>query len=319
MSRTFSQDAKNELLRKEISVDCCALAGLCAIIHSNGSLELKKNRITFSLLTENVELLGYVGKILKRFFGEDATNFTKKTIKQIKSDKFEMIFPTRLGVRILTDCGVLRHEQGNLVIEQGINKHLVMEECCKLAYLASSFAGTGTISLPGEKKNSGYHMEWALSNEKQARDISHLLGELGVVSGKVERGDKFIVYVKESESISFLLGKFGAIKSFLEIESEKTNREMRNKINRQANCISANISKSVEAGIRQTASIETIEKTVGLRSLPKQLQEVALLRKKNPHSSLSELEKSAGGKVSKSTIRFRLGALEKIAKDLSGE
>ena len=66
----------------------------------------------------------------------------------------------------------------------------------------------------------------------------------------------------------------------------KIYKDVRNKVNRIANCDSANIDKAISASARQTEDIRLIEETKGLDTLPPQLREVADLRLENPFVSL---------------------------------
>ena len=88
-------------------------------------------------------------------------------------------------------------------------------------------------------------------------------------------------------------------------------------MNRQVNCINANISKTVEASLKQVAAINTIISTIGLESLSEELQEVAMLRLANPEESLDELLALSTIKLSKSGLNHRLNKLIRIAKELS--
>ena len=100
--------------------------------------------------------------------------------------------------------------------------------------------------------------------------------------------------MKESEAIADFVGCVGATKCYLKLQEEIIKREMRNSINRQSNCISANIDKTINASLSQVRAIEIIEETIGIQSLPQNLQKVAILRKENPDASLTELVKLYG-------------------------
>ena len=108
----------------------------------------------------------------------------------------------------------------------------------------------------------------------------------------------------------------GAYNSVLELQNELAVRELRNKVNRQTNCVNANISKTVEASLRQLHAIEVIEQTIGLDSLPEDLQVVALLRLANTEESLDELLKLSKIKLTKSGLNHRFRKLIKIADEL---
>ena len=72
----------------------------------------------------------------------------------------------------------------------------------------------------------------------------------------------------------------------------------------------------VNASLRQTKAISTINDIVGLESLPMDLQLIALLRLANPEESLDDLIKIGGLSLTKSGLNHRLKKLEKIAEEL---
>ena len=96
-------------------------------------------------------------------------------------------------------------------------------------------------------------------------------------------------------------------------------RGLRNVVNRQVNCINANISKTVEASLKQVEAINYINKKIGLDSLPEDLQEVAVLRLANQEESLDELLKLSTLKLTKSGLNHRYRRILKIAQILKGE
>ena len=108
----------------------------------------------------------------------------------------------------------------------------------------------------------------------------------------------------------------GANKCVLDLTNEIVTRELRNKVNRQVNCINANINKTVEASLKQVAAINTIINTIGLESLPEDLQEIAVLRLANQEESLDELLKLSTIKLTRSGLNHRFRKLLKIASTL---
>ena len=92
---------------------------------------------------------------------------------------------------------------------------------------------------------------------------------------------------------------------------------MRNLVNRQANCISANIDKSINTALKQLEAIEIIRETIGIEGLPENLQEVALARLANPEGSLSEIIEVLETKISKGAVSQRFKKIEQIAKEIS--
>ena len=108
----------------------------------------------------------------------------------------------------------------------------------------------------------------------------------------------------------------GANECVLELSDEMAKRDLRNTVNRQVNCINANINKTVEASLKQISAINYINKKIGLESLPDDLQEVAILRLANPQESMEELLKLSTIKLTKSGLNHRFRRILKIAEFL---
>ena len=125
-----------------------------------------------------------------------------------------------------------------------------------------------------------------------------------------------MLYIKDSESIKDLLALLGATQCVLDLSDEMAKRDLRNTVNRQVNCINANINKTVEASMKQISAINLINSEIGLESLPDDLQEVAVLRLANPQESMEELLKLSTIKLTKSGLNHRFRRILKIAETL---
>jgi len=91
---------------------------------------------------------------------------------------------------------------------------------------------------------------------------------------------------------------------------------MRNSINRQVNCETANIKKTVSAASRQTADIQYIHDTIGIGNLSENLSQIAKLRLENPEVTLKELGEMLEPPIGKSGVNHRLRKLSEIANEL---
>jgi DNA-binding protein WhiA len=75
----------------------------------------------------------------------------------------------------------------------------------------------------------------------------------------------------------------------------------------------------VDAAVRQLENIRLIERTIGLKALPDNLQETARLRLEFPDVSLKELGEQLTPKVGKSGVNHRLRRIEEIAEKIQTE
>ena len=102
----------------------------------------------------------------------------------------------------------------------------------------------------------------------------------------------------------------------MELENIRIVREMRGNVNRQVNCETANINKTVSAALKQINDIMYIRDTVGFESLPPSLAEMARVRLDKPEATLKELGEDLEPPVGKSGVNHRLRKLCEMADKL---
>ena len=322
---SFSLEVKKELCKKHIE-ETSAQAVLCGAILSSGSLVLGSNGVTFTISSENADYINFFKALLNRFYPAATYTENVENVNFKQKERIELKIDNISGRQILSELGILSFsKEGSLQINRLGGNHLTIENDGKIQFLKGMFLGCGSISIPESiditdfskaKKNSGYHMEWNVQSKEQAEYIIDLLANFDILCRNVERNESFVVYLKEAESISQLLGILGANKAVLTLENERAGREMRNLVNRQSNCISANIDKSINTALKQLEAIETIRQTIGLESLPDNLLEVALARLANPEGSLSEICEVLETKISKGALSQRFKKIMEIAKEI---
>ena len=218
------------------------------------------------------------------------------------------------------DIGIIDFSDG-LSFNFDIDKNLLLEDDSKRAFVKGVYIGASTSSIKlssdtYQSCGSGYHMEFVSQSHKFLLDFSSILAEYNIIGKIFERKNSFVLYIKDVNTIQDLLALVGANESVLNLSNEIITRELRNKVNRQVNCINANINKTVEASLKQVAAINTIINTIGLDSLSEDLQEVAVLRLANQEESLDELLKLSTIKLTRSGLNHRFRKLLKIAKTL---
>ncbi|MBQ8468306.1 MAG: DNA-binding protein WhiA [Clostridia bacterium] len=309
---TFSSRVKKEILSSNLA-DGNELAMICGVILSAGTIVISNKQMSFNITSENYDLLKYVKRLIKKMFPR-----AEVLLPVVKGEgkRTTLSLDPESANEILFDCGILSHDElGRTNISLVGDGHLLIEREGKLAYLAGSFLGGGSISVPDSKKeHSGYHMEWSFSSSNQASAICEILATFDVFAKMVARGDNYVVYIKGSEQIGTVLVLLGASSAYLALESELVSREMRNMVNRQSNCINANIDKAVSAGIRQIEAIRQIDSTIGVENLPNSLKEIAKLRLENREATLSEIAEILH--ISKSAVNLRFRKLISLANEL---
>lgn len=197
------------------------------------------------------------------------------------------------------------------------------EDCCYIrrelltesnipVFLSGAFLAAAAVSDPQKE----YRVEFSFSNKQLCDDLAQLLTEQISAPKMTTRRNEYLLYYKESENIEDLLTYIGASKASLDLMEIKIVKGLRNKVNRETNCETANISKTIDAAMDQIQHIRLIESTCGIKNLPEDLQEIALLRLENPDLSLRELGSRLSSPISRSGANHRLKRIEAFAEQL---
>lgn len=311
---SFSAKVKSEVCRNTEYSKEEATAILSAIMKVSGTLTLgARMQFSFRVSTENPSIARLVFKLLKEHFGIHTKLMVKKSNSLKKNNIYMVVIDEDLKARqLLVEVGVMIEVDGLTTLSYDISNKIVHGDNCKMAYIRGAFLGGGSISNP-EKT---YHLEFVTHNSEYAISLKKLINKFNINSKVIQRKNSYIVYVKEGEQIVDLLNIIGAHSSLLYLENIRIMKEMRNNVNRLVNCETANLSKTVNAAVRQIQSIKRIMEEIGLARLPKNLREIAELRLNYPDESLKDLGEMLTPPVGKSGINHRLRRIEKIAEEL---
>ena len=310
---SFSSKVKREVCRHEEMSYEEAVCELSAIMKVSGTIAFSGRKLSFRITTENPALAKLVFILLKEHFSIHSKLMVKKSNSLKKNNIYMVVINEEMGVRqLLQATGILTEVDGVISLNYRIQKEMIKTEEEKRAYIRGAFLGGGSISNP-EKT---YHLEFVTHSEEYALDLCKLINSFGLNSKVIQRKNSFIIYIKEGEQIVDLLNIIGAHSCLLELENIRIMKEMRNNVNRLVNCETANLSKTVNAAVRQVESIKLIQREIGLKRLPKNLREVAELRLNYPDESLKDLGEMLDPPVGKSGVNHRLRKIEKIAEEL---
>jgi len=311
---SFSSITKNELSRIYPEERCCKLAELAALIRTIGVISIYGHqRISLSLVTENASVARLVFKVLKDIFNVVAEVMVRRNSQLKKSLSYLILVSDKTAAEnILKEVGFIKHDNEGIKLNYGIEKSLISKKCCKKAYIRGAFLGGGSISDP----EKGYHMEFITHNIDHAKDLSKLINNYHLHSKIIARKNNYVVYLKEGEQIVDVLNIMGAHNSLLNLENIRVYKDIRNNVNRLVNCETANLTKTINASLRQIENINYIKDNVGLNYLPDSLKEIAEKRLKYPDISLKELGQMLDPPVGKSGVNHRLRKIEEIVSKL---
>lgn len=312
---SFSSITKNEISRLSIDNRCCAIAEVAAIVRMNSTIQISgMKRISLKFVTENAAVARRIFTLLKMLYKTDVEVMVRRNRQLKKNNNYLIVVPNgNMTKKILRDIGFITDEKdSDYVVAYRAPKVLVKNMCCKRAYIRGAFLGGGSISDP----EKSYHLEFVTNNEEHSDDLLEIINSFNLNAKVVIRKENHVVYLKEGEQIVDVLNIIGAHQSLLKFEDVRVFKDVRNNINRLVNCETANLSKTIDASIRQVENIEYIDNKIGIDKLPVNLQEIARLRLENRDASLKELGAMLKSPVSKSGVNHRFRRIEKIAEDL---
>ena len=312
---TFTESVKDEILSKKEINPCCKTAMLSAFIRGAGTIAVENGRIGFEYITESEKAGDYFSRIIKKLYGEEPLKNGYKD-KLSGKTKFCYSLVNDSSFSVLKDAGVLSSDENGVKLNLTIDRYLVENDCCKKAYVAGAFLGSGSATVPdkNKKSNTSYHLEFVFSKKQTASDFCEVLSLENFMPKLIKRKESYVVYFKNAEEISDILAYIGAVKSCLRVKEIMVEKDLINDTNRKVNCEMGNIGKQIEASIRQVKSVEIIKETIGLQSLPEAVRKTAEARCENPGATLGELADIL--KVTKSCLNHRLRKINEIADNL---
>lgn len=294
---SFCSEVKNELLDLRLS-GCCKPAYVYGFMLFGRSFSIK--RIALQTGSEAVAK-GYCDAVygVYKIKPEITVGGSVRPtfVAEVKSEA------ERLKILASQDFGMS---------ETVIDDSLFYRDCCFAAFIRGAFLACGNINDP-EKE---YRIEFNVKSEQVALELQALLFGQEINLKSTKRANGVQLYTKESAVIEDLLTLMGASKHTLDIMDTKIMKSVKNNINRARNCDSANISKTVEASIKQRTAIEYLEKADRLQSLPEELLQAALLRKNNPEATLKELCKLSDTPLTVSGLNHRFTKIIEIYNDI---
>ena len=275
---SFSSDVKVELAKQYSKSQHCQVAELAAMIMQEGRISMKPMELSFE--SENSMLMEKYAILMKRAFSIDiSTSLSGEDCKRIV---------------------------------EAIQGLYLEKMCCKRAFIRGAFMASGSMSDP----NKAYHFEIVCRTPEQAQRLQELMAEFETEPKIIERKNHYVVYLKDGSQIVDMLNVMEAYVSLMNLENVRILKEMRNSVNRQVNCETANINKTVNAAVKQIADIELIRDVIGFDNLPAPLREMAQVRLEHREAPLKDLGAYMNPPVGKSGINHRLRKLAAIAEDL---
>ena len=311
---SFSSHIKEELSRQLSPARHCQIAEISAILSLCGRIQISgDDRYSIKIHTENVTVARKCFTLLKKTFniGTDISirrnsHLGKNRIYSVCVKQHEDALRVLKATKLLSEDGEIGE---NLSV---VGNVVVQNPFCRRAFLRGAFLASGSISDP----EKFYHLEIVCATEAKAKQIRSIMATFNMEAKIVIRKRYFVVYIKEGNQIVDMLNVMEAHLSLMEFENIRILKEMRGNVNRQVNCETANINKTVSAALKQVDDIVYIRDTIGFESLPPGLLQIARARLEKPEATLKELGEDLEPPVGKSGVNHRLRKLCDMAQRL---
>lgn len=294
---SFCTDVKNELIAKRPPK-----YGKPILLYGFALFGRSFSYQKIGLQTSSVQVADYYASLLRDVYNIEAVRESSNGVRPTHRVKV-LSESDRLRVLASFDYGMTETAMNRAVFE---NRRAVE------LFLRGVFLACGSVSDP----ERSYRLDLAVREEKLARELWELLGEHGIEANFAKRGNAFTVYISNSEMMENFLALIGASDQCIGLIEASMIKELKNNINRKNNCDSGNISKTVEASLRQRNAIAKLSAANRLESLPRELYTVAVLRQKYPEVSLRELCRLSDEPISGSGMNHRLQRLIELAEEL---
>ena len=300
---SFSSDVKNELTQS-ISSACCYKAEAFGMLIFGRAFSITE----ISLMTELKEVAERYCACIR-----DLTEVTP-TRTCTNAGNYKVSIPDKSDrLKILSYFGYTGKE---LALRVNLaNLEQTNDDCCSRAFLRGAFLVCGSVTDP----QKDYHIEFNVQKSKLCDDLMQIITDIGLKAKKIIRNNGYVLYSKDAESVEDFIGTMGANNAFLSVMQTRAIKDLKNQINRRSNFESANMSRSIEAGLKQVSLIEEVLKKISLNDMTEDLSKLCSLRLENPDISLDELGKLMTPELSRSAVSRRFKKLEKIAEELKAK
>ena len=311
---SFSSQIKDELSHQMSQARHCQIAETAAILSLCGRIQISgDDRYSIKIHTENVTVARKYFTLLKKTFNIVTEISVRRNVHLSKNRIYSVcIRQNEDALRVLMATKLLS-EEGEVGENLSVVGNVVVQNpCCRRAFLRGAFLAAGSVSDP----EKFYHLEIVCATEPKAKQIRSIMATFGIEARIVVRKRHYVVYIKEGNQIVDMLNVMEAHRSLMEFENVRILKEMRGNVNRQVNCETANINKTVSAAISQIEDITYIRDRLGFESLPDGLAQIARARLMKPEATLKELGEDLDPPVGKSGVNHRLRKLSELAGKL---
>lgn len=297
---SFSQEVKNEILRRKISKPCCNMAAAYAVACFGKYFDDRG----VVLQTENEGVATFAQKLYRRCGVQGTVLSKERTTGPVY--EFSVKDPAEVS-KLLTLFGHTGKEPTLRIRPENFKC-----QSCMQAFISTAFLCCGTMTDP----EKSYNLEFLSTRHYLSQQLEAMLAEHDFHPHRALRKGANTIYIKAADHIEDLLTFMGAGGAAMRIMNQRLYNEMRNKTNRLSNCETANLGKSVQAAVQVQLAIEKLQAAGAMNTLPENLRQTAKLRMQYPDLPLAKLAQKFDPPVSKAGLSHRMKKIQEAAARL---
>ncbi len=297
---SFSQEVKNEILRRKISKPCCNMAAAYAVACFGKYFDDRG----VVLQTENEGVATFAQKLYRRCGVQGTVLSKERTTGPVY--EFSVKNPAEVA-KLLTLFGHTGKEPTLRIRPENFKC-----QSCMQAFISTAFLCCGTMTDP----EKSYNLEFLSTRHYLSQQLEAMLAEHDFHPHRALRKGANTIYIKAADHIEDLLTFMGAGGAAMRIMNQRLYNEMRNKTNRLSNCETANLGKSVQAAVQVQLAIEKLQAAGAMNTLPENLRQTAKLRMQYPDLPLAKLAQKFDPPVSKAGLSHRMKKIQEAAARL---
>lgn len=288
---SFSAKQKADIIAQPIKNSCCRRALLQGVFSTRG--EVKETEVLLSVDSQ------VTAEYLSNLIGENYNSPAKISTSD------------RGGRGRLLNFSVKSAE--SYISDFISGRVFFTERCpaCQGAFLRGMFLASGRVTDPAKQ----YLLEFTPKKNAIER-VCAFFEELGLPPRVSRKPRETVIYFKNSTLLEDFFALAGMNQTAFALMNAKIQGEIRNNVNRIANCETNNIGKAVSASMNQIAIIEELLKKGLISQLPEELEKTARLRMEHKDLSLAQLASIMTPPISKPGLSHRLKKITEIASTL---
>ena len=133
--KSFTSNAKLEILEQEIEGSCCRLAFLCGLLKSCGELSISGGKLSLDLIVDNTIIFDRLNKIIFQLYGEECSINEIDDLYLNKKQYFDIKIPSQISLDVLKDVGMAEDGQPSSFYGSKLSCTITESECCKKSFL----------------------------------------------------------------------------------------------------------------------------------------------------------------------------------------